>query len=421
MSASTDATTAQAARTGCPVAHGFDAFEQADPYPAWTHLRGDDPVFFDEHTGYWVVSRYDDVRAVFGDWETFSSAIAHEPVRQRGPEARRIMDEGGFTAYSGLSARVPPEHTRIRSVVSKGFTPRRYAALEPTVRAATNRVLDRVLAAPDRRADLLPTLCDEIPVVTILALLGLDMTEDLATYKKWSAARAAMTWSDLSDDEQVPHAEAMVEYWRACLALVADAHADERETLVGDLVRAQAEGDPISDHEIASVCYSLLFAGHETTTALLSNLFRLVLADRVGWQRIVDDPSLAPNAVEEVLRFSPSLNAWRRIATRDAGIGGVAVPAGARVLLLMGSANRDGEMFPEPDELQIDRANARKHLAFGYGLHYCLGNKLAKLEARLVVEEVAARVPQLRLADDAGFEFPRSLTVHAPAAVPVSW
>ena len=406
---------------GCPVAHRYDAFEQAAPFATWAHLRADDPVFFDEVSGYWVVSRYDDVKAVFGDWESFSSEIAHLPVRERGPQAAKIMDDGGFTAYSGLSARVPPEHTRIRNVVSKGFTPRRYAALEPTIREITGRLVEQMLAAPDHRADLLKALCEEIPVVTILALLGIDTERDVETFKRWSAARAAMTWSALTDEEQVPHAHALVEYWQACLDLVADAHANERETLVGDLVRAQRAGDPITDHEIASACYSLLFAGHETTTVLLCNLFRVLLADRKAWGQVVADPSLIPNAIEEVLRISPSLNAWRRLALKDAEVGGVRIPAGAWVLLLMGSANRDEGTFLEPAAFDVTRANAREHLAFGFGIHYCLGNKLAKIEARIVVEEVTRRAPGLRLQDGATTTVPQSLTVNAPSGVPVTW
>lgn len=407
--------------TTCPVVHRFDALEQADPFATWAHLRSDEPVFLDERTGYWIVTRYDDVKAVFDDWESFSSAIAHEPVRERGAQAKQIMDDGGFTAYSGLSARIPPDHTRIRQVVAKGFTPRRYSAIEPAIREVTARCVDRMLAEPQRRADLGKALAEEIPVVTILALLGVRVGADVETFKRWSGARAAMTWSDLTDAEQVPHAHALVEYWQTCRSLVADAHENERETLVGDLVRAQRAGDPITDHEIASVCYSLLFAGHETTTVLLANLFRVLLEDRAAWDAVVADPSLTANAIEEVLRISPSLTAWRRVATRDAQIGGVPVPAGARILLVMGSANRDGAHFPDPDTLDIRRENAREHLAFGFGIHYCLGNRLAKLEARIVVEEVARRVPSLHLAPDAPPQFPRSLTVHAPSAVEVAW
>ncbi len=409
----------------CPVDHnaaslGYQPFELDDPFPAYAALRAEAPVTFDERIGYWVVTRYDDVKAVFEDWSTFSSENAQAPVRERGAAARQIMDDGGFTAYSGLSARIPPEHTRIRKVVAKAFTPRRYKALEPTIRENVRTALAAMLARPERRGDLVRDLAVDVPTITILTLIGADVAM-VPTYKTWSDSRAAMTWGDLSDAEQVPHAHNLVAYWAECRRLVADAHAHERDSLVGDLVRAQAAGDPITDHEIASVCYSLLFAGHETTTTLISNTLRVLLGHGDQWQRVVADPTLVAGAVDEVLRFSPSIVAWRRKALKDAEVGGVAIPAGAELLLVMGSANRDETRFPDPDVFDITRPNAREHLAFGFGIHYCLGNLLAKLQTRVVVEEVALLAPDLALVDDEPITFGPNLSFRAPLSVPVTW
>ncbi|WP_020389625.1 cytochrome P450 [Kribbella catacumbae] len=416
-----NATEAKAAGLGgCPVHHGFEPFSQADPFPSYAELRAEEPVMYDERIGYWVVTRYDDVKAVFDDWETFSSENAQAPVRERGPQATRIMADGGFTAYSGLSARIPPDHTRIRKVVAKAFTPRRYKALEPAIRANVVAQLEGLLANPGRRGDLVKELAYQVPTITILTLIGAD-TSQVDTYKRWSDSRAAMTWGDLTDEEQVPHAHNLVEYWTECRRLVAEAHETDPDSLVGDLVRAQRDGDPITDHEIASVCYSLLFAGHETTTTLISNTLRVLLAHPDQWRHIVDDPTKIAGAVDEVLRFSPSIVAWRRRATKDASIGGVSVPAGADVLLVMGSANRDDAKFDDPDTFDIERPNAREHLAFGFGIHYCLGNLLAKLQAKIAVEEVARRAPGLELVDGDAIEFGDNLSFRGPVAVPVTW
>jgi cytochrome P450 len=412
--------TAAEAPVGCPAHSGYQPFEQKNPFPAYAKLRAEEPVMYDERIGYWVVTRYDDVKAVFEDWETFSSENAQAPVRERGAEAKRIMTEGGFTAYSGLSARVPPDHTRIRKVVSRAFTPRRYKALEPAIREHVVRQLETMLAREDRDGDVVCELAYELPTVTILTLIGAD-TSKVDTYKRWSESRAAMTWGDLSDDEQVPHAHNLVEYWTECQRLVSDAHENERDSLVGDLVRAQAAGDPISDHEIASICYSMLFAGHETTTTLISNVLRVLLEHPGQWQQIVEDPKRIPAAVDEVLRYSPSIVAWRRKATRDATVGGVAIPEGAELLLVMGSANRDEEKFDDPEAFDIARPNAREHLAFGFGIHYCLGNILAKLQAKIAVEEVARRVPSLRIVDPESIRFGSNLSFRAPVSVPVTW
>ena len=411
--------------SGCPVVHqGYEPFAQKDPFPAYARLRENEPVFQDERTGFWVVSRYADVRAVFGDWETFSSENAQRPVTPRAPAAQAVLDEGGFTAYSGLSARVPPDHTRIRKAAGAAFTPRRYKALESTISEHVRDLVDGMLSDPAREVDFVEAFANHLPVLSILSLLGVDTEHRVEEFKQWSLSRSLMTWGHLTEDEQIPHARHLVDYWNACQDLVTQAHATLPDSLVGDLVRAQRETpeNSLTDHEIASVCYSLLFAGHETTTTLLANTVRMLLTHRDQWDRLVADPALAPGAIEESLRMSPSIVAWRRLATRDAEIAGTAVPAGSEILLLMGSANRDPEQFADPETFDIGRENAREHLAFGYGIHYCLGNKLAKLQSAIALRELAARVPDLRLAAaPTEIEFPDSISMRAPVAVPVTW
>jgi len=290
----------------CPIHHGYEPFAQKNPFPAYAALRAEEPVRYDERIGYWAVARYDDVKAVFDGWLTFSSENAQAPVRERGAEAKRIMDEGGFTAYSGLSARVPPEHTRIRKVVARAFTPRRYKALEPAIRANVVRQVQALLMRPGRAGDLVADLAYELPTVTILTLIGAD-TAQVDTFKRWSDSRGAMTWGHLTDAEQIPHAHNLVAYWRECQRLVAEAHRTRPDNLVGDLVRAQGAGDEITDHEIASVCYSLLFAGHETTTTLIANALRELLARDAAVGRNMLAKMQTRVAIEEVARLAPGL------------------------------------------------------------------------------------------------------------------
>ncbi|MFV0373299.1 cytochrome P450 [Microbacterium sp.] len=411
---------------GCPVAHGtadhhgYQPFRMDDPFPAYAELRREEPVMYDERIGYWVVTRWADVRAVFDDWETFSSDNAQAPVRERSAEATRIMKEGGFTAYSGLSARIPPDHTRIRALAQRALSPRRFKVLEPSIRENTRAALQRMLAAEDGAGDFLTDIAFDIPTVTILTLLGVDPAM-VPTYKRWSDSRAAMTWGDLDEREQIPHAHNLVEYWAECQRLVTDAHRDGGDSLVADLVTAQDGGAEISDHEIASLCYSLLFAGHETTTTLISHAIRLLLSHPESWSALVADPSRVPGAIDEVLRYSGSIVAWRRRATKAATIGSVEVPEGANILLVMGSANRDEDVFARPAEFDISRDDARNHLSFGFGIHYCLGNMLAKLQARIVLEETIAAVPSLRLTPGADIRFAENLSFRVPTSVPVTW
>jgi cytochrome P450 len=421
------AASAESAPARCPVDHagaknhhGYEPFSMNDPFPSYAALREEEPVMFDERIGCYIVSRYDDVKAVFDNWQTFSSENAQAPVRPRSAAAVKIMNDGGFTAYSGLSARIPPEHTRMRAIVQKEFTPRRYKALEPTIRETTARLLQQMLAHPDARGDFLKDVAVDIPTIIILGLLGVG-PEMVPTYKKWSDSRAAMTWGDLSDEEQIPHAHNLVDYWNECLRLVADAHANGGDNLVADLVTAQSEGAEISDHEIASVCYSLLFAGHETTTTLISNTIRVLLSNPEEWNKLVEDPSRIPGAIDETLRFSPSIVGWRRKALADTEIAGTPIPAGADILLLMGSANRDPGVFEEPEVFDVNRPNARNHLSFGFGIHYCLGNMLAKMQDKIVLEETIKAVPNLRIIAPEKITFGENLSFRAPTSVPVTW
>ncbi|GAA1539863.1 cytochrome P450 [Microbacterium ginsengiterrae] len=424
---------AAAAAAGCPVDHsaaagaatardhhGYEPFDMKDPFGAYAELRRSEPVMYDERIDCWVVTRYADVKATFENWETFSSENAQAPVRGRGPQATRIMKEGGFTAYSGLSARIPPDHTRIRAIAQRAFTPRRFKALEPTIRENTRAALQEMLASPDRTGDFFAQVAYDIPTITILTLLGVD-TSLVPTYKRWSDSRAAMTWGNLDDEAQIPHAHNLVEYWQECIALVTATHADGGDSLIADLVTAQDGGAEITDHEIASLCYSLLFAGHETTTTLIANCIRVLLSHREQWETLIEDPARIAAAVDEVLRFSGSIVAWRRKALADTEIGGVAIPKDANVLLVMGSANRDEEMFADPEVFDISRTDARNHLSFGFGIHYCLGNMLAKLQAKIVLEETIAAVPGLRLQDDADIDFRENLSFRVPESVPVTW
>ena len=186
-------------------------------------------------------------------------------------------------------------------------------------------------------------------------------------------------------------------------------------------MREQKNGADISDDEIAGVLYSVLFAGHETTTTLMGNGLRELLAHRDNWEALVADPSLIPGAVDEVLRYAPSIVAWRRKALMDASIGGVPVPKGSNILLLLGSANRDETMFTDPQLFNIHRKDARKHLAFGYGIHTCVGQQLAKIEFIIALEELARRMPGLRLKPGQKFEFARNSSFRVPTALHVEW
>jgi cytochrome P450 len=330
----------------------------------------------------------------------------------------RPLKRADFTAYSGLSARVPPDHTRIRKAVSSAFTPRRYRALAPFVRDTVGTMLDAMLAKP--KGDLVADLAYDLPALTILTLLGVE-AEKVAEVKRWAKSRVLLTWGNVSDAEQVAHAENLVAYWNYCLAVVAARHAERMDDLPGDLVALQRDSVEITDHEIATFCYSLLTAGHETTTNLIANGLLALLRHREAWTALVADKAKIPGAIEEILRYAQSVVAWRRKVKAATSIGGVQIPEGADLLLLLASANRDEQVFANGERFDIEREDARSHISFGYGIHFCPGSSLAKMQLQIVIEELTARVPTLRLAPNQTIDYASNTSFRAPQSILVEW
>jgi cytochrome P450 len=397
----------------------YRPFDLASPFATLARARAEAPVFYSPVLDYWVVTRYEDVRAIFRDPSTFSSENTQSPYRARPEAVQRLLDEGGFSAFSGLSARQPPDHTRLKAFVIKAFTPKRVALLEPRIRSLTVSMIERF--ARRGRADWAAELAYDLPALVIFILLGIPEA-DVPQVKEWAQSRVLLNFGDLPEDEQLRHAANLVKYWDYCEALVESRFGSPSDDLTGELVRIYEEGDrSITKHEIASLVYAQLTAGHETTSSLLGNGFVELLTHRRQWQALCEDPALIPGAVEELLRAGPPVFAWKRKTKRAARIGDVELPEGANVLLVLGSANRDEAVFADPERLDVRRENAGDHLAFGHGIHYCLGAALARLEARVVLEELTSRLPSARLAPDQTFTFPPNTTFRGPASVWVEW
>lgn len=409
---------------GCPyhsqLAKEFKPFELTNPFPFYKNAREEEPIFFNEELGYYVVTRFEDIKAIFGNWKVFASENAQQPLKPILPKAKALMDAGGMVGLSGLSGRIPPDHTRIRRVVSMAFNLGRIRKLEPRIRTIAIDFIEKIKNKGSNEAEMIKELAYDLPAHVIFMLLGVP-NDEVQKVKSWAESRLLLTWGDLTEDEQVVHAENMVRYWDYCQALVQNRKLQPNDDLPSDLVALQEEGHEITDREIAAICYSMLFAGHETTTSLIGNGIRELLTYRESWEAICKDPQLIPNAVEEILRFSPSIVAWRRRAMEDAEVGGVQFKKGDNLLLVMGSGNRDEEMFPNGESFDIDRNNAGQHLSMGSGIHFCLGAPLAKLEAKVVLEELTQRLPQLTLKPHQKFEFAYNTSFRAPVALHVAF
>jgi cytochrome P450 len=246
---------------------------------------------------------------------------------------------------------------------------------------------------------------------------------EIARVKKGSWNRILCIYGHpKNEQDQVRAAEGLAEFWRFAESLIEDRTINPRDDFTSALIAARDEnGEPLTPQQSATVVLNLLFAGHETTTAILGNAMRRLLEDGGAWHDIVRAPSLIPNAVEEILRLDSSVIAWRRRTTEETTVASVSIPKGANLLLLLGSANRDPAVFSDPDRLDIRRPNAKDHLSFGHGAHLCVGRPLARLQARVVLEELSMRFPGLRLVPDLKYEFPPNVSFRGPQSLPVEW
>jgi cytochrome P450 len=351
---------------------------RADPYPSYAWLRREAPVYHSEDAGWYVLSRYTDVSAALRNHELFSSAQGIGDGR----ESTRMMISTD-----------PPDHTLLRSLVNKGFTPRMIAALEPRIREITTSLLDAALT--DGRFDITRDLAIPLPVTVIAELLGVE-PERREDFKRWSNAFVG-TGPD-GDDPAAYRArndQMMAEFSAYFGAIIEARRGDRRDDLISALVAAQEDRDALSTEDILWFCLLLLVAGNETTTNLISNAALALTQNPEQMALLRADPALVPSMLEEALRYDSPVQGLFRTTTCDVTIRGVTIPADQKVLLLYASANRDEEQFPHADRFDITR-EIESHVAFGYGIHFCLGSPLARLEARVAWEELLRRTRGLR-------------------------
>jgi hypothetical protein len=270
-------------------------------------------------------------------------------------------------------------------------------------------------------AEFVSALAHPLPGRIIFRLIGFPETDD-AQLMNWTANRLAFTWGRPTDDEQAEIAENLLRYWRYCRRFVAQRSEQPADDLTSELLAAhEAHPDELGYREVESVIYGLSFAGHEIVSNFIANALLCLLPDRRRWSKLCADPSLIPAALEEVLRFESPQTSWRRIATRDTRIGDVEVPAGTRIFLSLGAANHEDAVFPAPADFDMHRQNAGKHISFGYGIHFCLGARLARLEGRIAIESLAERIPSLRLVPDQSLSYSPNITFRGPRELYVTW
>ncbi len=411
------------APSGCPVQQSWSPLDEdylTEPYRIATNLAAQHPVFYAESLGYLVVSEMSEIEAIFTDHETFASVNVQDPVFPLDPTAQSVLAAEDFDPVAVMSNRPEPDHGRIRQYTRQGFSNRRLKTLEPYIRRRTHELIDGMEAAGSP-IELVDALAFPLPGETIFRFIGFPEIDD-ELLKGWCGDRKAFSWGRPTGDEQVDIAEKMLAYWRYCREFTASKRAERSDDFASELITAQEENpDDMTYREVESVIYGLSFAGHEAVTALICNTLMCLLPRRDAWAEICADPGLIPNAVEEVLRFNSSQISWRRLTTKETVVGGYEIPAGTAVFLNFASANRQSDVFEDPDQFDIHRANANRHISFGKGVHYCLGARFAKFETEIVTEILAERLPTLRLVDDQMFSYFPNITFRGPNELQVAW
>jgi cytochrome P450 len=370
--------------------------ESQDPFPGWAWARANAPVFYTPQHNLWWVSRYDDIRTILERTDVFSSrgALNTPPPP---PDIAALLE--GLPWEHTITSQDPPEHTRLRRLVQVAFTPKHVAGREGMIREIVERRLD--LFPRGEPFDLVSVFSQPIPLEVITRIVGAPV-EDAPQLRRWTDTffRLIGSGGTLAADEVHALYREMHEMMEYAKAFIADRRAQPRDDLGTDLIFATTEeGDPqLSEIELIAVIMSLFTAGNETSASMISQSIFCLLSHPDQWEEVKRDPSLIPAAVEETLRFCGPVKGIQRTTTVDTTVGGVDIPAGAQVYLLLGSSGRDDEKWQGPDDFDVHRRNLSQHLMLGRGLHFCLGAPLARLEGKVALECIVERAPDLELA-----------------------
>ena len=390
------------------VYNPFSAAMARNPYPIYAELRARAPVHRNRLLDAWVLSRHADVDAVLRDFRRFSN-----DQRKRDP-ARRRRSTLPQIPYPTILFLDPPDHTRLRALVNKAFTPKAVADLEPRIRRMTRTLLDA--AADPSGFDLMETLANPLPVMVIADMLGVPV-EDRAQFREWSNRRARILEPTVSRREFRIAEEASKSLDEYFLSIIKARRIVPRDDIISALIQVEEAGDRLTEGEMLGLLRLLLVAGNETTTNLIGNGMLALLRHPEQLRALREDPGRIPAAVEELLRFDSPVQASLRLVLEDCEVNGIPLRRDDNVLLLNGAANHDPAVFDHPERLDIGRRE-NNHVAFGRGIHFCLGAPLARLEGRIAIEVLLERYPSLRLMSDRP-AFRNSIVLRGLKALPV--
>jgi len=363
------------------------------PFPHYRELRERCPVFKVPEDELYLVTTYDDCVEVLSDPTTFSSKAGPGLRQKQYPAARKILDEGHQIVRT-LLTNDPPSHTHYRRLVNRAFTARRVAAMEPGLKSVVDRLTEDLAAKGS--ADFVATFAQPLPLIVIADFLGVPES-DLPTFKRWSDDAASVLGGTLSEDEQIRVNQSLMELLQYFADEAAARRASPSTDFLSTLVAAENGG--LSTEEIIAIAYVVLVAGNETTVNLLSSVMLMLLQDDELMTRVRANRALVPVVVEEALRLQSPIQGFPRRATTDAVVGGVTIPAGSQVMVMVAAANRDPAYFADPDEASVSEGSTRAHIAFGKGIHFCVGAALSRLEAEIGLNALFDRFQSISLQD----------------------
>ena len=376
----------------------FDPAVLADPWLYYRRVRESAPVYRHPKLGIVLVSSYRAVSEVVRNWEAFSNRFG-QFLGAEPPEEVRAVAREGYPPVDTMLTADPPEQRRFRGLVNKAFSARRVDALEPRIREIARELAEDLAARG--QAEMLAEFAQPLPLTVIAEQLGAPR-EDLRLFRRWTDGFVAQLSGVADRAGQVEAAKLIVEFQKYFASRLEERRANPREDILSDIVHARLEGErPLDVPEMLSILQQLLVAGNETTASAIVEGLWLLLANPDELARVRRRPELVSNLVEEVLRMAtPTANMWR-VCRKTTTVEGVEIPSGSLCMLRFAAANRDPAVFPDPDRFDVTRANARDHLAFGLGIHHCIGASLARKELCVAFETLLERFEELELAPGA--------------------
>ncbi|NQY55101.1 MAG: cytochrome P450 [Ilumatobacteraceae bacterium] len=406
----------------------FDPNTLQCPFPHYEQMRDERPVMFIESLNVYLVTRHDLVIGILRSPERYSSQFGGTgmPMPREEREAISAVFAEGYPRVSTMLTADMPEHTRFRRLVSKAFTPKVVAALEPEIRSITTRLIDSWI--DKGHIEFVTEFGVPLPVEVIAKALNVPDSR-LADFKRWSDDSIAGIGTQISLDDRIKAERGVNEFQHYFADQLERRKTDPQDDLLTGLVNARIDEDdadvddkrPLDMPEMLSIVQQLLVAGNETTTKLLTELMRLLAENPEEWSKLRADPGRAPAVVEEGLRLSTPTQGMFRISTEEHELGGVQIPKGARLVIVFASANRDALLYEDSDGFCPDRENLRHHLAFGKGIHFCLGANLSRLESKVAMEELSRRIESFTLPDTNDYNYYPSFILRGLTSLDVDF